>query len=192
MREVFAARARTARQRRGAQLAAGIARPLTQSSRSDSHEESIHAVPEQITMPFDPSLLRDSFELVLQRDQAFPHRFYELLFERWPQARSLFIRNSEGAQNAMLAQTLMAVLDHFGDDAWLDAKLVPLGMQHAQYGVTPEMYDWVGDALISAVAEVSAEDWTEAHQAAWKAAYVKIARIMCPVAATAVPVDLPE
>jgi hemoglobin-like flavoprotein len=139
-------------------------------------------------MSFDQSLLRDNFELVLQRDQAFPRRFYEILFERWPQARSLFIRNSEGAQNAMLAQTLMAVLDHLEDDAWLDGKLVPLGMQHAQYGVTPQMYDWVGEALISAVAEVSAEDWTAAHQAAWKAAYGKISQIMCRVDATAVPV----
>lgn len=124
--------------------------------------------------------LRDSFELVLARDQEFPRRFYEILFERHPEAKALFTRNSPGAQNAMLAQTLMAVVDHFEDRPWLADKLRPLGAQHVEYGVTPEMYGWVGDALIAALAEVSAGEWTDAHADAWSAAYAVIVELMCP------------
>lgn len=125
-------------------------------------------------------LLRDSFELVLARDQEFPRRFYEILFERHPEAAALFTRNSPGAQSLMLAQTLMAIVDHLEDGAWLASKLGPLGVQHTAYGVTPEMYGWAGDALIAALAEVSAGDWTDAHHAAWSAAYAAIVDLMCP------------
>lgn len=136
-------------------------------------------------MPIDADLLRDNFELVLQRDQVFPRRFYEILFARRPEVQALFTRNSANAQHALLAQTLMAVLDHADDAAWLTEKLAPLGAQHAAYGVTPEMYEWVGEALITAIAEVSAGDWTDRHLAAWKEAYRAMVSIMCPSAVPA-------
>ncbi|WP_437498344.1 globin domain-containing protein [Sorangium sp. So ce1099] len=126
----------------------------------------------------DAELLRDSFELVVQRDHEFPRRFYEVLFERHPQARPLFTRNSPGAQGTMFERALMAALDHLEDDTWLSEKLAPLGAQHVAYGVTPEMYDWFGEALVAAVREVSAADWTEAHRDAWTRAYgVIVARM---------------
>lgn len=136
-------------------------------------------------MPIDGPLLRDNFELVLLRDQEFPRRFYEILFERRPEALPLFTRNSHGAQNAMLGQTLMAVLDHVEDPAWLAERLVPLGKLHVEYGVTREMYDWVGDALIASLAEISAEDWTPALTTAWSEAYAALVAIMCPAPAAA-------
>jgi hemoglobin-like flavoprotein len=129
-------------------------------------------------MALDGDLLRDSFELVVQRDQEFPRLFYQILFERHPEAKALFTRNTPGAQNAMLAQTLMAILDHLEDPAWLTEKLGALGAQHLEYGVTEEMYDWVGEALVTALAEVSAADWTEAHGDAWSAAYGVIVTLM--------------
>lgn len=119
----------------------------------------------------DAELLRDSFELVAQRDHEFPRLFYRVLFERYPQARPLFTRNSLGAQGTMFERALMAVLDHLEDDAWLSEKLARLGAQHVAYGVTPEMYDWFGEALVAALREVSAADWTEAHRDAWIRAY---------------------
>ncbi|WP_437969325.1 globin domain-containing protein [Sorangium sp. So ce260] len=126
----------------------------------------------------DAELLRDSFELVVQRDHEFTRLFYRVLFERYPQARPLFTRNSPGAQGTMFERALMAVLDHLEDDAWLSERLAWLGAQHVAYGVTPEMYGWFGEALVAALREVSAADWTEAHRDAWTRAYdVIVARM---------------
>ncbi|WP_437730059.1 globin domain-containing protein [Sorangium sp. So ce1335] len=119
----------------------------------------------------DAELLRDSFELVVQRDHEFPRLFYRVLFERYPQARPLFTRNSPGAQGTMFERALMAVLDHLEDDAWITEKLAELGARHVAYGVTPEMYDGFGEALVAALREVSAAEWTEAHRDAWTRAY---------------------
>ena len=67
----------------------------------------------------------------------------------------------------MLAQALVAVVDHLEDAAWLTSTLGGLGAKHVGYGVTAEMYDWVGDSLLRTLAEVAGGDWTPEHQGAW-------------------------
>ncbi len=129
-------------------------------------------------MSIDIRLLRENFELVLHRDQTFPRRCYEILFERHPEARNLFGRNSPGVQHAMLGQSLMMLFDRFEDEQWLHRYLEDLGAKHVGYGIMPEMYGWVYDALVSAVAEVSAGDWTDAHLQAWTEVYELIAELM--------------
>ena len=123
-------------------------------------------------------LLEESFELALLRDPDFPRLFYEILFRDYPTTRPLFRSNSLNVQRAMLSKALMAAIDHLDDDAWLTRELAPLGRGHLAYGVTPEMYDWVGQSLITAIAEVCEEEWTDLHEHAWRAAYARIAKVM--------------
>ena len=133
------------------------------------------------------TLLRESFELALERDDEFPRLFYDVLFHRHPHIEALFGgvghgRNSLDAQRRMFSQTLIAVIDHFDDPAWLEATLAPMGVTHVTYGVTDDMYADVGDALITAFAEVCADDWTPAHEEAWRDAYAALAEIMLTAA----------
>lgn len=123
-------------------------------------------------------LLEESYELALLRDPDFPRLFYDILFRKHPSTRALFKNNSLNAQRTMLSRTLVAAIDHLQDDAWLAEHLTPLGRDHVGYGVTPEMYEWVGDALVDSIAEVCDDDWTDAHAAAWRAAYQRITQIM--------------
>ena len=116
------------------------------------------------------NVLLDTLELALMKD-AFPQRFYDILFTAHPEVRSLFHRSSPGAQNKMFAQKLTAIIDHLDDPAWLDRELVTLASKHVSYGVTHEMYPWVGDALIATLREACGEAWTEEADAAWRAAY---------------------
>jgi hemoglobin-like flavoprotein len=123
-------------------------------------------------------LLEESYELALLRDADFPRLFYDILFRTRPSTRALFKSNSLNAQRTMLSKALLAAIDHLEDDAWLAEHLAPLGKEHLAYGVTPEMYDWVGDALVAAIAEVCDDDWTSAHDSAWRAAYQRLSRAM--------------
>jgi hemoglobin-like flavoprotein len=126
----------------------------------------------------DRRLLEESYELALLRDADFPKLFYEILFRDHPSTRPLFRRNSPNAQRLMLSKALTAAIDHLEDEAWLVRELAPLGRGHLEYGVTPEMYEWVGEALIAAIAEVCDEQWSPAHEQAWSRAYARIARVM--------------
>jgi hemoglobin-like flavoprotein len=129
-------------------------------------------------MGLDVSLLRSSFGLVLEREPDITHRFYGVLFEKYPQVKPLFGRNTSQKQEKMLADALVAVMDHLEDASWLEAQLGAIGAKHVSYGVTDEMYGYVGDALITALSQVAAADWTEEHTAQWAAAYGAITSLM--------------
>jgi hemoglobin-like flavoprotein len=129
-------------------------------------------------MGLNVSLLRTSFRLVLEREPDITHRFYGILFEKYPQVKPLFGRNTSQKQEKMLADALVAVMDHLEDAAWLEAQLGAIGAKHVSYGVTDEMYGYVGDALITALSQVAAADWTEEHTSQWAAAYGAITSLM--------------
>ena len=129
-------------------------------------------------MSLNPELLRSSLELIIERQPAFAPRFYEVLFDRYPQIRPLFGRNSGSAQQEMLQQALVAVIDHLEDAAWLASTLGKLGAGHVHYGVTREMFDWVGDALLTTLAEIANEAWNAEVEHAWQDAYAAVRDLM--------------
>ena len=98
-------------------------------------------------MSLKPILLRDSFNLVIDREPQTIARFYEVLFERYPEAQSLFGRNAPQKQQQMLQETLVAALERLEDSTWLTTNLAALGRKHVDYGVSEEMYGWVGRAF---------------------------------------------
>jgi hemoglobin-like flavoprotein len=121
-------------------------------------------------------LLRETLELTLARDDTFPQRFYDRLFAAHPQVHALFHRSTPGAQNKLFAQKLTALVDHLDDPAWLDRELVTLAKNHVTYGVTPEMYPWVGEALIATLREACGESWSPTAERAWADAYNALVR----------------
>ncbi|HEX3762440.1 MAG TPA: globin domain-containing protein [Kofleriaceae bacterium] len=129
-------------------------------------------------MPLNINLLRQSFEVVATANPRFVSRFYEILFERYPHARPLFPANGMARQEEMLTGALVAVLDHLEDAPWLQDTLGALGAKHVDYGVTREMYDWVGASLLATLAEVAGPAWTPELQAAWGEAYGAIVSLM--------------
>ena len=129
-------------------------------------------------MSLKPTLLRDSFNLVIDREPQTIARFYEVLFERYPEAQSLFGRNAPQKQQQMLQETLVAALERLEDSTWLTTNLAALGRKHADYGVSEEMYGWVGESLLATLAEVAGPDWTPELQGAWTEAYTAIRDLM--------------
>jgi hemoglobin-like flavoprotein len=60
----------------------------------------------------------------------------------------------------------------------LKSTLTQLGARHVGYGVTDEMYDWVGESLLLALEEVAGSRWTDEMATAWAAAFGFIAFTM--------------
>jgi len=129
-------------------------------------------------MGLNAPVLRRTFEVVMDRQPTLMHRFYEILFERHPDAKALFGRRSQVAQEKMLTEALVAVLDHLEDAAWLTDTLKGLGAKHVAYGVTDEMYGWVGGSLLAALGEAAGPDWNDEAEQAWGEAYNAIAGLM--------------
>jgi len=129
-------------------------------------------------MALNVQLLRESFDVVATANPKFISRFYEILFERYPQTRPLFSPSGAVRQAEMLTGALVAVLDHLEDAPWLQDTLGALGEKHVGYGVTREMYDWVGASLLATLGEVAGPAWTPELEAAWGEAYGVIVSLM--------------
>lgn len=142
-------------------------------------------------MELDIDSLRESFALVVEREPELTRRFYDRLFADHPQALPLFGRNSSRAQEAMLRDALVAVIDRLEDAEWLTTTLGALGRRHVGYGVTNEMYDWVGASLLATLAAIAGDAWTERHEQAWTNAYGVIAGAMQAGAAAELPARSP-
>jgi hemoglobin-like flavoprotein len=132
----------------------------------------------EVKMALNVRLLRDSFELVATTNPKITTRFYEILFERYPQTQAMFPVGNRAKQAEMLTGALVAVMDHLEDAPWLTSTLGALGEKHLSYGVTREMYDWVGACLLTAIAETAGPAWSAELNAAWTEAYGAIVSLM--------------
>ena len=117
-------------------------------------------------MALEVELLRSSFELVVERNPDLTQRFYEISVRALPAPLTDVPSGWRPQQAQMLASALTAVLDHLDDADWLGEQLGSLGARHVGYGVTNEMYGWVGEALLTTLAEVAGDDWTPALEQA--------------------------
>jgi hemoglobin-like flavoprotein len=129
-------------------------------------------------MGLNVDLLRTSFALVVEREPEVTHRFYDVLFEKYPQVKPLFGKRSRADQERMLRDMLVAIVDHVEDGSWLQNQLGALGSKHSDYGVKPEMYAWVGDSLLTTLKEVAGDDWTPDIEETWTQAYGAVAGLM--------------
>jgi hemoglobin-like flavoprotein len=135
-------------------------------------------------MSLDVEALRGSFHLVVERDPNVVHRFYEILFDRYPASRALFSRNTSRHQEEMLTGALVAVIEHLEDAGWLKQQLAALGAKHIEYGVQDHMYPWVGECLVATLKEVAGPEWTPRIEQAWLAAFGAISGLMIDGART--------
>ncbi|AKV04273.1 Putative hemeoglobin [Labilithrix luteola] len=129
-------------------------------------------------MSLNAAVLRESLELVAQREPLITKRFYEILFDRYPQVQPLFSRNAPERQQKMLQDAIVAVVEHVEDSEWLKQNLTAIGSKHVDYGVTPEMYGWVGASLLATLAEIAGPAWTAEVEKAWTDAYGAISGLM--------------
>jgi hemoglobin-like flavoprotein len=132
----------------------------------------------EVNMALNVPLLRESFDVVASANPKFITRFYEILWERYPQTQPMFPAGNRDRQAEMLTGALVAVLDHLEDAPWLQETLGALGTKHVEYGVTREMYDWVGASLLATLAEVAGPNWNPELNAAWAEAYGAIVSLM--------------
>lgn len=59
--------------------------------------------------------IRRNLDLVAERAPDLTARFYERLFESYPEVEPLFGRNSSAAQQEMLLSAIVSVVDHLDD-----------------------------------------------------------------------------
>ncbi|MGW6397171.1 globin domain-containing protein [Streptomyces sp. NPDC055134] len=125
----------------------------------------------------NPALIRSSLAVVERRADALTKYFYAHLFKHNPGLRAMFPERMEEQRDRLLAALTTAILSLEDTGALVD-HLRTLGFDHRKFGARPEHYPAVGDSLIAALKFFSGSSWTPKTEAAWRAAYELISKIM--------------
>lgn len=126
----------------------------------------------------DLAALLRAIDAIAMHEAEITERFYEIFFERCPDALELFGAHSISEREEMMREAFHSLYAlHEGED-WLADNLAALGRSHAEYGVTEDMYPCFVDALIDCGREVLGDEIDEAELEALRRAMSQIANQM--------------
>ena len=126
----------------------------------------------------DVETLEASFAIIAPDAERLVERFYEELFERHPTVQPLFADSDMKSQRTKLLAALKLVIANLRDEDTLVPALQEMGRRHEKYGAEPDHYVAVASVLLSVMAEIAGEQWTEQVQKAWCNALALIAEVM--------------
>lgn len=116
--------------------------------------------------PDEIKTIRKSFAILEGRPEALATLFYNRLFRLDPSLRSMF-RTDIKDQAKKLTDVLVVLVGSLERLETLRPTLQHMGSRHAEYGVRPEHYRTVGQALLAALEEIAGPRFDAAMKHAW-------------------------
>lgn len=122
-------------------------------------------------------LVQESFKKVEPIAETAAEIFYKTLFEYDPNLKKLF-KTGLKEQGKKLMTTLKVAIKGLDDLNALVPVLQQLADRHVQYGVKPEDYTPVGNALLHTLKVGLGDDWTPELRQAWVETFRAVATVM--------------
>jgi hemoglobin-like flavoprotein/ActR/RegA family two-component response regulator len=117
--------------------------------------------------PSDITRIQQSFQIVAREGEQIVSRFYELLFERFPDLQSFFHPGDLSQQHDKFLKGLGILVSHLEHPQELRATLVQLGERHRRYGIESQHYPPVLDTFLQVLAEFGGEGLDGKTYEAW-------------------------
>jgi hemoglobin-like flavoprotein len=127
--------------------------------------------------PEQLALVRQTAALVEQAGDAFADRYYDLLFEYQPSARSLFPADPK-FQRGRVVEEIVFLANAAGDLPPFCERARELGRRLGALGVQADDYAPMGEALVAAVADIAGAAWSPEADAAWRCLYALTSETM--------------
>ena len=131
-----------------------------------------------MTSESELQLVEQSFESIKLQEELFATKFYDNLFVANPSLQPLFKDTDVTEQGKVLHKTLILIIENLRKPDVLDDSLKGLGARHVKYGVLPEHYPIVGNALLKTFAQVLEDQYTPQIHQAWINSYGDIVELM--------------
>ncbi|HCL05915.1 MAG TPA: hemoglobin [Chitinophagaceae bacterium] len=132
--------------------------------------------------PRQISLVKTSWKLLREVDpELLGEVFYSRLFMNMPAARNMFSINMQ-EQYGKLLDMLHAVVTRLDRLEEITEEVRQLAIRHVHYGVKPEHYAYVGDALLWTLAKGLGKDWNKDTEEAWTNCYQLLSSTMIEAA----------
>lgn len=135
------------------------------------------------------ALVQDSFDKMSALGLQATEIFYAELFAIDPSLRPMFPDDLKSQQRKLLAALAMVVRS-LHTPVTIMSTVEKLAVKHLDYGVQPEHYTYIGNALLRTLRKGLGADFTPELCAAWTEAYRMLARVMKEAAYGRAPMAL--
>jgi hemoglobin-like flavoprotein len=121
--------------------------------------------------------IRRSYEQLAPNLRDFIAAFYDRLFAAFPEVRPLFSSDMKTQRNHLAAALAIIVRNLAVLDA-LEEPLRTLGAAHARFGVRPEHYPAVCEAMVATLERSLDGQWNDELAADWRTLLLTVSRHM--------------
>jgi class 3 adenylate cyclase/hemoglobin-like flavoprotein len=149
-----------------------VGRSFSTTMEGHDHETKLYELNGFWEMDIQLELQR-SLEHLLRNEDRFAANFYDRVFTKAPETRSLFHSNLK-AQGRLLTHMLGGIVYSMSRPEHLNMGLKALGESHKRYGVHSDHYPVVLESLMETIVEELGELYTEQLEQAWKQALTMV------------------
>lgn len=122
-------------------------------------------------------IIKNSWFYIVNNTENAGEYFYEVLFELDPTLKSMF-KTKTDEQSKKLVTMLSYVISKLNVLDEIMPQIEGLAQRHTKYGVSPEHYQVVGQALIQMLEYKLGNKWNEEIKAAWLEVYTILSGAM--------------
>jgi hemoglobin-like flavoprotein len=121
----------------------------------------------------------ESMKQILESDQNFGSLFYEVFFERCPEAKTPFDGVDMKRQALVITMALQMIEQYYNNGySAIDHYLRHLGMRHKSWSISKDMYaDW-SESMLAALEKFHAADWSDDLRTEWQKAIEAASEVM--------------
>ncbi len=129
----------------------------------------------------DLEIMRSCMQMAVKEAPLVSEYFHDELFRLAPETRQLYRMNLV-IQGRLLIDRMSMIVTQMHDIEALRPFVEDLAIRHVGYGVRPEHYPLVRQALVAAFRRLLGTQFTSEAETAWTEAYDSVASIMVDVA----------
>ncbi|MFK7872908.1 MAG: globin domain-containing protein [Oligoflexales bacterium] len=129
-------------------------------------------------MTFQIDLIQSSFKEVSTQGPAFVARFYEIVWDRYPELAKLFKEEDMSSQRTAFLSMFTYCIDSLHNLDTLKQVLHELGAQHSHHGIQNDHYAQFGECFLMTLSEYFYHNWTEELADQWTQVFAMIANFM--------------
>ncbi|WP_371186193.1 globin domain-containing protein [Thalassotalea maritima] len=127
----------------------------------------------------DITIVKSTIPLIEAAGSQVTDRFYQRLFEHYPELRAMFDhqRQQNGQQSIALFEAIVGYAKHIDELDKLQSIIANINKRHVTAHVQAEHYQMVGEQLLATMRELFAEQFSLDVERAWRNAYLQLAEL---------------
>lgn len=129
-------------------------------------------------MSFHADIVRESFRSLKTTEESVASRFYQLLFETYPEMRRLLPALAPGNLERTTAEALKLALEHLHEPETLGRHLAPYARRLRQNGVRHVHFAALGETWLRTLAVMHRDRWSGELSRQWLLAFQLTAKAL--------------